>query len=138
MRRASESWSRGPVERGISEFGQLLGEMIAQIPGARGAVLSDGSDDTIDTALRIGAISAIDVCIAGAQVGQAITRLNNTSVLFGLGRPQVVLETETGILISQLLVREYLLTMVLHRNANVARAMREFEQAADTLRRLLE
>lgn len=138
MRRPSESWSSGPVDRGVSEFGELLGEMLAKIPGARGAVLSDGTDDTIDTANRTGDISVIDVCIVGAQVGQAMARLTNDAVLFGLGRPQVLIETETGIIVSKLLLREYLLTMILRRNANLARAMREFEQTAETIRRLLE
>ncbi|MFV8756157.1 roadblock/LC7 domain-containing protein [Nannocystaceae bacterium ST9] len=138
MRRASESGSGGHVQRGVSEFGELLGEMLARIPGARGAVLSDGSDDTIDTAHRTGDISVIDVCIAGAQVGQAMVRLTNDAVVFGLGRPQVLIETELGVMVSKLLFREYLLTMVLRRNANLARAMREFEQTAETIRRLLE
>lgn len=138
MRRPGDSMSSGPVQRGVSEFGDLLGEMLAKIPGARGAVLSDGSDDTIDTANRAGDISVIDVCIAGAQVGQAMTRLTHDAMLLGLGRPQVVIETEAGVMVSKLLVREYLLTMILRRNANLARAMREFEQTAETIRRLLE
>ncbi len=138
MRQPSDSWSAGPVERGVSEFGQLLGDMLARIPGSRGAVLSDGEDDTIDTAHRPGDVSVIDICIAGAQIGQAMVRLTNDSILFGLGRPQVLIETEAGALVSKLLFREYLLTMLLHRNANLARAMREFEQTAEQLRRLLE
>jgi hypothetical protein len=137
MRRPGESMSTGPVQRGVSEFGDLLGEMLARIPGARGAVLSDGSDDTIDTANRAD-ISVIDVCIAGAQVGQAMVRLNDDAMRLGLGRPQVVIETEESVMVSMLLVREYLLTMILRRNANLARAMREFEHTAETLRRLLE
>jgi hypothetical protein len=138
MRRPSDSMSYGPVQRGVSEFGDLLGEMLAKIPGARGAVLSDGSDDTIDTANRAGDISVIDVCIAGAQVGQAMVRLTEDSLLHGLGRPQVLIETETGVVVSKLLVREYLLTLILRRHANLARAMREFEHTAETIRKLLE
>jgi hypothetical protein len=137
MRRLSDSMT-GPVQRGVSEFGDLLGEMLARIPGARGAVLSDGSDDTIDTANRAADISVIDVCIAGAQVGQTMVRLTNDAMQRGLGRPQVVIETEFGVIVSMLLVREYLLTMLLRRNANLARAMREFEHTAQTLRGLLE
>ena len=138
LRRPSESMSNGPVERGVSEFGDMLGEVLAKIPGARGAVLSDGDDDTIDTAHRSGDITVIDVCIAGAQVGQPMVRLTNAAVVFGLGRPQVVIESEAGVIISKLLWREYLLTMVLNRNANLARAMRELEQTAESIRRLLE
>ena len=87
-------------------------------------------------ALRL--LVAARTMIAGAQIGQAMVRLTNDSILFGLGRPQVLIETEAGALVSKLLFREYLLTMLLHRNANLARAMREFEQTAEQLRRLLE
>ena len=137
MRRPSDSMS-GPVQRGVSEFGELLGEMLAKIPGARGAVLSDGTDDTIDTANRADDISVFDVCIAGAQVGQAMVRLTNDAMLHGLGRPQVVFETETSVIVCKLIVHEYLLTMLLRRSANLARAMREFERTSETIRKLLE
>ncbi len=126
------------LQRGVSEFGQLLGEVVSRTPGARGAVLSDGIDDTIDTAHRAVDISALDVCIAGAQVGQAMVRLTRDAQVFGFGRPQVVIETERGIVISQLVVHEYLLTLVLHRQANLARAMREFERASTRIRELLD
>lgn len=138
MRQPGESWSSGPVERGVSEFGELLGDMLARIPGSRGAVLSDGEDDTIDTAHRVGEVSAIDVCIAGAQIGQTMVRLTNDAIVFGLGRPQVLIETDAGVLVSKLLFREYLLTMLLRRSTNLARAMREFEQTAEVIRKLLE
>lgn len=52
--------------------------------------------------------------------------------------PQVLIETEAGAQVSKLLFREHLLTMLLHRNADLARAIREFEQAAEQLRRLRE
>src|SRR5262245_29883259 len=96
------------IDRGVSEFGELLAELLAATPGACGAVLSDGVDDTIDTAHRPAEISALDICIAGAQVGQPMTRLNVTSIIFGLGRPQVVIEAEGKVLISKVLWQEYL------------------------------
>lgn len=125
------------LDRGVSEFGELLGELIAATPGAFGAVLSDGVDDTIDTAHRPAVISAIDVCIAGAQVGQPMTRLNIASIIFGLGRPQVVIETPEMVLISKVLWEEYLLTLILQHHANIARAMRDFDETAAQLLALL-
>ncbi len=127
---------RGPDEsgrilhRGVSEFGELLGEFLEATPGSCGVVLSDGLDDTIDTAHWPDSISAIDVCIAGAQIGQAMTRLNVSAIIFGLGPPQVVLEAHERVLISQVLWEEYLLTAVLTPHTNIARAMREFDEIA--------
>ena len=125
------------IDRGISEFGELLGELLAATPGAYGAVLSDGVDDTIDTAHRPAEISALDVCIAGAQVGQAMTRLNISTIIFGLGRAQVVIEAGETVLISKILWREYLMTMVLHSRANIARAMRDFDETGEKVLALL-
>jgi hypothetical protein len=125
------------IDRGVSEFGELLGELLAATPGAYGAVLSDGVDDTIDTAHRTAEISALDICIAGAQVGQAMTRLNVSSIIFGLGRAQVVVEAGERVLISKVLWEAYLMTMVLHRRANIARAMRDFDETGAKVLALL-
>jgi uncharacterized membrane protein len=125
------------IDRGVSEFGELLGELLAVTPGAYGAVLSDGVDDTIDTAHRTAEISALDICIAGAQVGQAMTRINVSAIIFGLGRTQVVVEAGETVLISKVLWEEYLMTMVLHRRANIARAMRDFDDTSTKVLALL-
>jgi hypothetical protein len=125
------------IDRGISEFGELLGELLAATPGAYGAVLSDGVDDTIDTAHRPAEISALDVCITGAQVGQAMTRLNISAIIFGFGRAQVVIEAGEVVLISKILWREYLMTLILHSRANIARAMRDFDETGDKVLALL-
>jgi hypothetical protein len=125
------------IDRGVSEFGELLGELLAITPGAYGVVLSDGVDDTIDTAHRTAEISALDICIAGAQVGQAMTRLNVATTIFGLGRVQVVVEAGDTVLISKVLWEDYLMTMVLHRRANIARAMRDFDDTSTKVLALL-
>jgi hypothetical protein len=129
--------SAATVHRGVSEFGELLAEFIDATPGAYGAVLSDGVDDTIDTAHRPDAISAIDICIAGAQVGQAMTRLNVSSIIFGLGAPQVVIEGDERALISRVLWEEYLLTAVLAPDTDIPRAMRDFDDIAARVLALL-
>lgn len=125
------------IDRGVSEFGELLGELLAMTPGACGAVLSDGVDDTIDTAHRPATITALDICIAGAQVGQIMTRLNVTTIIFGLGRAQIVVEAADRVLISKVLWHEYLLTVVLLPHANIARAMRDFDDIATRVLALL-
>lgn len=125
------------IDRGVSEFGELLAELLEAVPEACGAVLSDGVDDTIDTAHRPAEISALDICIAGAQVGQPMTRLNITAIIFGLGRPQIVIECANKVLISKVLWQEYLLTVILHPQVDIERAMRAFEDTADRTLALL-
>ena len=129
--------SIAPIDKGVSEFGELLGELLEHTPGAYGAVLSDGVDDTIDTAHRPAEISALDVCIAGAQVGQPMTRLNISAIIFGLGRAQVVVEAGSVVLISKVLWETYLMTLVLHPGANIARAMRDFDETGEKVLALL-
>lgn len=125
------------IDRGVSEFGELLAELLESIPEVNGVVLSDGVDDTIDTAHRPAEITALDLCIAGAQIGQPMTRLNISAIIFGLGRPQVVIEGPDRILISKVLWRDYLLTAVMVPHANIARAMRDFDAIADRVLALL-
>ncbi|MFO7567122.1 MAG: hypothetical protein R6X02_31040 [Enhygromyxa sp.] len=139
----------GVIHRGVCEFGELLAELLEAVPEACGAVLSDGVDDTIDTAHRPAMISELDICIAGAQVGQPMTRVNITAIIFGLGRPQVVLESPERVLISKVLWQEYLLTLILLRRADIttdsttdsttdmARTMRAFEDTAERVLALL-
>ena len=125
------------IDRGVCEFGDLLGDLLATSPGAIGAVLSDGVDDTIDTAYRPAKISALDISIAGAQVGQPMCRLNVSTIIFGLGRAQVVIETPKNVLISKVLWERYLLTIVLDSSSNIARVMRDFDETAERILELL-
>ena len=122
---------------GSAKFGDLLGDLLARTPGACGAVLSDGVDDTIDTAYRPQLISSLDVSIAGAQIGQPLDRLNISTIIFGLGRAQVVVEAEGMTLMCKVLWEKYLLTMILTPRANIARAMRDFDETGAALLALL-
>jgi hypothetical protein len=122
-----------PVECGVSEFGEVLGELVARTPGAIGAVLSDNRDETIDTARRPERISELDVRIVGAQIGQAMGRLDRSAEVLGMRSVRVVIETEQANLCAVVLLREYLLTLLLDRQANLARAMRGFDETVDRL-----
>jgi len=125
------------IDRGVSEFGDLLGDLLEQTPGSCGAVLSDGVDDTIDVAFRPALISKIDVSITGAQIGQPLSRLNISTIIFGLGRAVIVVEGGDSILVCKVLWEHYLLTMILTPKASMARAMRDFEAMGDKILTLL-
>jgi len=126
------------VDPGVCEFGELLAEFMTATPDCAGAVLSDGVDDTIDTAHRPALITALDLEIAGAQIGQAMTRLTTDGIIFGLGRAQIVLEGANFMLVSKLLWEQYLVTAVLDPRANIARAMRNFDAITARILALLK
>ena len=141
MTPASKAGSSGEhedeIDRGVSEFGELLAQLLERTPGSRGVVLSDGVDDTIDMAYRPAMISKLDVCITGAQIGQPLSRLNISTIIFGLGRAVILLEAEDSVLLCKVLWEAYLLTMVLSPKASMARAMRDFEATGDEILTLL-
>jgi predicted regulator of Ras-like GTPase activity (Roadblock/LC7/MglB family) len=125
------------IARGISEFGELLAELTEATPGARGAVLSDGRGDAIDFAHRPERIGELDLQIAGAQVGQAMARLQHDAVRFRLGAVDLVLQGSRGTLLTSQVGREYLLTLMLEQDANIGVAARRFARTRGELLRLL-
>jgi len=123
--------------RGICEFGDKMASMMEDTPGAIGAVLADARGEPIDFAHDPERIDSLEIQIVGAQLGQSIERLRKTAVTFGLGHPTVLLHAKAGNLLTTPLHAEYLLTVVLARSANIARAMQGFARLADELRLLL-
>ncbi|MEE9386501.1 MAG: hypothetical protein V3V08_24050 [Nannocystaceae bacterium] len=134
MERSGEK--RG-ISYGVSEFGQLLGRLVERVPGAEAAVLSDRRGDAIDFAHLPNRTRAIDVQIAGAQVGQAMSRLRIASILHGLGQPVVLIECAHAKLVAAPLDNEFLLTLALSEHASLARALVEVRDLRPSLRNLL-
>jgi predicted regulator of Ras-like GTPase activity (Roadblock/LC7/MglB family) len=128
---------RTPVRRGISEFGELLAGLIESIPGARGAALSDARGEPIDFAHRPADISELDIQIAPAQVGQALARLQRNATARGLGQADLVIEGERATLLASQLLSEYVVTLVLAPDCNLARATDRFARARQTLDEML-
>lgn len=125
------------ISRGISEFGEAMARMMERTPGAIGAVLADGRGEPIDYAHDREAIDELEIQIVGAQLGQCMERTRVTSLVFGLGEPTILVDGTTGHLLSSIVGSEYLLTVVLARSANIARAMNGFSDLAESVRRLL-
>ena len=123
--------------RGISEFGEVMAQMMETTPGAIGTVLADARGEPIDFAHDPDEIDELEIQIVGAQIGQSIDRLNKTAIIFGLGHPTVLLHATRGNLLTRLLQTEYLLTVVLARSANIARAMDRFAQLSHDVDLLL-
>ena len=125
------------IDSGVSEFGDRMAQLLVEVKGASGVVLSDEQGDPIDTARRPDRIEEIDVEIAGAQIGQCVALLNRSSLVFGLGTPMVIVETRHGMLIAKPLQHSYLLTLVLDRRASLTQTARFFEAATHDLDKLM-
>ncbi|HEY0137246.1 MAG TPA: hypothetical protein VGB85_24350 [Nannocystis sp.] len=89
-----------PIFSGYSEFGAALAEFVGAELSAHGAILSDAEGDPIDFAHRHGAVTPLDLQIAGAQVEQAATRMAAWCVRQGLGRCEILIEASHGLLLS--------------------------------------
>lgn len=120
-----------------TEFGVVLAQMVAKVPGALGAVLSDDMGDPIDFAHDPGRISALDVQLVGAQFCLPLLRLHHTAGQRRLREPAVVMEARRNALLAAIVAGEYILAFVLARPANLAHAMIAFASSRVTLDGLL-
>lgn len=120
-----------PLFTGISEFGVALAEFVQADLGARGAILSDEEGDPIDFAHRHGAVTPLDLQIAGAQVEQAATRMSAWCARQGLGRCEILIEASHGLLLSAMPGDGGYVLTSLHRSPDLGAAR---ENAADQAR----
>jgi len=109
--------SHGPHEKpteqvfpGYSEFGAALADFVEAEASAHGAILSDNEGDPVDFSYRHGAVTPLDLQIAGAQVEQAATRMAAWCVQQGLGRCEILIEASHGLLLSAMPGRGCVLT----------------------------
>jgi predicted regulator of Ras-like GTPase activity (Roadblock/LC7/MglB family) len=126
------------VTRGRSEFGEELAELVLAVPGALGAVITDGRGFTVDFAHVPASVDDIDVQLAGAQFGQAAGRIAWYTRRHRLGAPEaMLLECARGNLLIAPITGEYVLALLLRKTMNVARALREFPAARRRLLHLM-
>lgn len=119
-----------------SEFGRVI-ENLMDLPGAMGAVLIDDDGYAIDYVNDEPHLSAIDVQLMGAQIGQAVQRIQRTAHSRDLGTPSLILEGSTGVLVAGPVGFDYVLSMMLRDNADVGAALDRFEAVRSTVEHLL-
>ena len=114
------------LDRGISEFGEAMAALVEGTPGALGAVLSDAQGEPIDWARLTDRVDDLELQIFGAQLGVTMERVERGTERFTMGRPSVLIEAGDCSLLSCPVGTEYLLTVILDRRANLARALESF------------
>jgi predicted regulator of Ras-like GTPase activity (Roadblock/LC7/MglB family) len=119
--------------RAQTEFAAILEPLVAEIPGAWGAVLSDGRGDAIDYVHDSERIGELDIDLMGAQIVQAVQSLHTTTSARRLGQGSFLVETERGALLTAVVAEEYVLTLVLGPDANLGLGLRRFEAGASRI-----
>lgn len=125
------------VHSGISEFGEIMGRSLRQIPKGVGVVLSDSSGDPIDFAYRPQAISTLDLQLCGAQFTQCVGQLSRAWTRLGMEPQLMVIEALGGTLITVHFGQEYPLTLLLQPHAPLGQAMKSFQIMSQALHPLL-
>jgi predicted regulator of Ras-like GTPase activity (Roadblock/LC7/MglB family) len=123
-----------------TEFGRVLVELVGVVPGALGAVLSDGEGWPIDYAHDATRLDGLELQIVGAQLGLPLARAHETCVRRDVGpRDSVLLECERGALLGALVeARERsVLVLVLAPHASLGRAIVQFDRARAAIEALL-
>ncbi len=120
-----------------SPFGHALARWVAATPGARGAVLTDDRGEAVDYALCEGRITPLDLQLCGAQLALPVARAEDAARKTGLLLPVVLLEGPTGALLAALVLPGYYMAASLAQPANLARALRGFENTRRDLATLL-
>jgi hypothetical protein len=120
-----------------TEFGAVLQAMVTTTPGALGAVLSDDHGDAIDFAYDRTRLTAVDVQLLGAQLGQTLFKLEPTYARHALPGAAVLVESEAHSLLASALAGQYVMAMLLEHRSNVAAAFAAFATARDELTALL-
>ena len=119
-----------------TEFGRVL-ELVVQVPGAAGAVLSDDRGYAIDYVRRGTGLTDLDVQLLGAQVGQALERLDLGLRPRGLRAPVVVLESPRRALLATSVDGTYAMALLILFPGNFALALQRFEDGRRDMARLL-
>lgn len=120
-----------------TEFGRLLEPLVMVVPGGIAAVLSDDAGEALDFAHDPEEISALDVQLLGAQIGQSLHLLDAAARRHRLKEPSLLLETPTQKLLAASLDGAFTLALLLDGRANLSKAFTGFAQIRIRLEQLL-
>lgn len=126
-----------------TEFGDVLAELVAAVPGARGAVFSDRDGHPVDFALDPARLDALELQIVGAQLGQALARTHDTAVRHLIGSTSVgaavLVEGSIGALLGAVVDPDdrSVVVLVLGPHAAIGRALVHFDRARAAIATLL-
>lgn len=120
-----------------TEFSVVLAALVKEIQGSVGAVLTDISGEPIDYVHMPNELAELDVQIAGAQIVQIVAETQEITAKWKMGTGVLLVEGSRAAFLAAMVAGEYLLTVVLGAEANLARGLRSFEEAMARLEEYL-
>ncbi len=112
-------------------FTVALREVVARVPGARGAVFLDGDGEAVD---EFAEVPTTEIRILGAHLGILVSLVKEHAGQ--LGEPlELVIETDRATLLVLVLDDRYLVALEAGPEAQLGVMRRELERAATALRR---
>lgn len=121
-------------------FRQLLGALVADVPGARGAIFCDYEGESVDLHVAspqppgCGELSLYDLKVCGAQLTAAWLLLQERSQAHGSGRlDSLRLSADRGTLLCAAAKEGYYVTLLLAPRAPTAAAAQALERLARLL-----
>ena len=112
-------------------FTVALREVVANVPGARGAVFLDGEGEAVD---EFAEVPTTEIRILGAHLGILVAIIKEQAGTLGEPR-ELVIEAERATLLVMVLDDRYLVALEAGPDAQLGVMRRELSRAAETLRR---
>ncbi|MDY0003699.1 MAG: roadblock/LC7 domain-containing protein [Polyangia bacterium] len=116
-----------------SLFGELLAELVGDIPGALGAVFIDWEGEAVD---QFSHIPVMDILLVGAHWGVVLRQVRELLLKHGWGEPQVLLLNgqEREILIKPI-AGEYCVVLAMRSGTHIATALESLNRVCAKIQR---
>jgi len=112
-------------------FKTMLGELVARVAGAQGAIIADWEGEAVD---QVGLMDDYDLKIIGAHKGVILHSLREVVSRLGDDRlREIVITTATSRTLVLPVTNEYFLVLTLDRSASLGRALLEARRCARVL-----
>jgi predicted regulator of Ras-like GTPase activity (Roadblock/LC7/MglB family) len=112
-------------------FKVLLGQLVASVPGAQGAIIADWEGEAID---QVGLMDDYDLKIIGAHKGVILHNMREVVTRLGDDRlSEIVITTTQAQTLVLPVTNDYFLVLVLDRSDTLGRALFEARRCAQAL-----
>lgn len=114
-------------------FKELLGQLVASVPGAQGAILADWEGEAVD---QVGLLDDYELKIIGAHKGVILQNMREVVARLGDDMLSEIIITTTGAQTLVLPVTEdYFLVLTLDRSDSLGRALFEARRCTQALQK---
>jgi predicted regulator of Ras-like GTPase activity (Roadblock/LC7/MglB family) len=117
-------------------FKQLLGDLVAKVPGARGAIIADWEGEAVD---QFGLMDDYDLKVMGAHKGIILHDMRDVVRRLGDDRlHEIVITTERAQTLVLPVTNDYFLVLTLDRSDMLGRALFEARRCIQLLQKEID